>query len=210
MDTTPDITELAAALAKAQGAIVGATKDSANPFFKSKYADLASVWEACRQPLSSQGLSVVQSPSVEASPEGPRVSVETLLLHSSGQWMRNVVSALAKEDAPQAIGSCITYLRRYALQSVVGVAPEDDDAEAAQGRPQNGHTRAAQVQVPSIPKGFDDWLTDLRAVADEGTPALEKTWKGSKPEYRQHLIATNPKLWDSIKAQAAMFTTELA
>lgn len=215
METSTEIAELATALAKAQGEIEGATKDSANPFFKSKYADLASVWDACRKPLSNHGLAVVQSPSVEVpSPDGhsamtavaiilPRVSVETLLLHSSGQWMKNIVSALAKEDAPQAIGSCITYLRRYALQSVVGVAPEDDDAEAAQGRG-NGNGRSAQApsQAPP-PKGYEDWLTDLESAVSMGTKALESAWKGSKAEYRTYLTATNAKGWERMKGEAA-------
>ena len=211
MEHSLEIAELATALAKAQGEIEGATKDSANPFFKSKYADLASVWDACRKPLSTHGLAVVQSPSVESPSndgsrvaiEMPRVSVETLLLHSSGQWMKNVVSALAKEDAPQAIGSCITYLRRYALQSVVGVAPEDDDAEAAQGRG-NGNGRGAQQpsQAPP-PKGYDDWLTDLESAVSMGTKALESAWKGSRTEFRSYLTATNAKGWERMKAEAA-------
>ncbi len=65
MTTSPEINELAAALAKAQGEMGGALKDSANPFFKSKYADLSSVWEACRAPLAKYGLSIVQIPSFQ-------------------------------------------------------------------------------------------------------------------------------------------------
>ncbi len=131
MTTSDEIHELAAALSLAQGDMEGAKKDAANPFFKSKYADIASVWEACRGPLSKHGLAVIQSPRVD----GVHVYLDTLLTHSSGQWMRGTVSATAKDDGPQALGSVITYLRRYALQSFVGVAAEDDDAEAAQGRP---------------------------------------------------------------------------
>ncbi len=142
MTTSEQINELAAALAKAQGVMNGAAKDSANPFFKSKYADLASVWEACRKPLTENGLSIIQSPSAD----GVKVSIETRLLHTSGQWIAGTVTTSAKEDTPQAIGSAITYLRRYALQSFAGVAPEDDDGEAAQGRStavsSNGRTSA--------------------------------------------------------------------
>jgi hypothetical protein len=121
---------LATALAAAQGIMEGAAKDSANPFFKSNYADLASVWDAIRQPLASHGLSVVQMPIAD----GPRVTVTTLLMHTSGQWISSDLTITAKEDSPQAVGSAITYARRYALQSVAGVAPEDDDGERAQGR----------------------------------------------------------------------------
>lgn len=201
METSDAINEIATALAKAQGQMSGATKDSANPFFKTKYADLASVWDACRKPLSDHGLALIQSPSVD----GVRVSVDTLLTHTSGQWMKGTVSVSAKEDSPQAVGSCITYLRRYALQSFAGVAPEDDDAEAAQGR---GKTNGAKQAAPSAPKGYDDWFTDLSAVVDEGTKALEAAWRGSKVEYRQYLTSTNPKGWEAMKARAATLTTE--
>jgi len=147
MTTSEQIQELAAALSKAQGEMAGAKKDAANPFFKSKYADLASVWEACRGPLSKHGLAVLQSPHVD----GVRVELDTLLTHASGQWIRGTVSATAKDDSPQALGSAITYLRRYALQSFVGVAPEDDDAEAAQGR-QTFRPEPVPVLASNTPK----------------------------------------------------------
>ena len=194
MTHSEQINELSTALSKAQGLIEGAKKDAANPFFKSKYADLASVWDACRAALAVNGLAVIQSPAAE----GTRVSVDTLLTHSSGQWVAGTVSVTAKEDTPQAIGSAITYLRRYALQSFVGVAPEDDDANAASAK---SHIVKA---VPVMgPKGYADWLSDLDAVADEGINALQAAWKKSKAEYRAHLTDTNNAGWDSIKAKAA-------
>ena len=194
MTHSEQINELSTALSKAQGLIEGAKKDAANPFFKSKYADLASVWDACRAALAVNGLAVIQSPAAE----GTRVSVDTLLTHSSGQWVAGTVSVTAREDSPQAIGSAITYLRRYALQSFVGVAPEDDDANAASAK---SHTVKA---VPVMgPKGYADWLSDLDAVADEGINALQAAWKKSKAEYRAHLTDTNNAGWDSIKAKAA-------
>jgi len=193
MTHSETINEIAAAIAKAQGQIKGASKDANNPFFKSKYADLASVWDACRGALSANGLAVIQSPSAI----GTSVSVDTLLTHSSGQWIAGTVSVTGKEDTPQAIGSAITYLRRYALQSFVGVAPEDDDANAASAK---SHTVKA---APVAPKGYVDWLSDLNAVADEGINALQAAWKKSKAEYRAHLTETDTAGWDSIKARAA-------
>jgi hypothetical protein len=124
------INELAAALAKAQAAIKGATKDSDNPFFKCKYADLASVREACNGPLTSNGLSVAQT----LSAEGDCIVVTTMLMHTSGQWIRDSLALKPKDDGPQAFGSAATYARRYSLAAIAGVAPEDDDAEAAEGR----------------------------------------------------------------------------
>lgn len=144
MDTSAELSELATALAKAQSAIKGAVKDSANPFYKSNYADLDSVWDACREPLTSNGLAIVQSPRAD----GAVVYVDTLLVHASGQWIRGSLSVRAKDESPQAVGSCITYLRRYALQSFAGVAPEDDDGEAATSR--EGESEIAQQLRASL------------------------------------------------------------
>lgn len=130
MEQSELINELAEALSKAQGQITGALKDSSNPFFKSKYADLASCWDACRKQLADNGLSVVQTTEFD---EG-QVFVVTALLHRSGQWIRGELPVKAKDDGAQAQGSGITYARRYALAAIVGLAQIDDDAEAAQGR----------------------------------------------------------------------------
>jgi hypothetical protein len=121
---------LAAALAKAQSQISGAVKDSANPFFRSKYADLEAVWEACRKPLTDNGLAVVQTSRY--TPDG--LMLVTTLLHSSGEWITGEMPVLVKDASPQAQGSGLTYARRYALAAIVGIYQTDDDGEAAQGR----------------------------------------------------------------------------
>jgi hypothetical protein len=130
---------LAAALSKAQADITGALKDSSNPFFKSKYADLASCWDACRKQLAANGLSVIQT--TRMAEQG--LVLVTTLAHSSGEWIAGEMPVLIavqgksgefKEVTPQAQGSGITYARRYALAAIVGLAQVDDDAEAAQGR----------------------------------------------------------------------------
>jgi hypothetical protein len=130
-EQSEQIGELAAALAIAQGKITGALKDSANPFFKSKYADLANVWDACRGPLSENGIAVIQT----TEPDERGVLVVTTLAHKSGQWMRGKLLMIPKDTTPQGVGSAITYGRRYALAAVVGVAQVDDDGNAASGRP---------------------------------------------------------------------------
>ena len=131
MPTSPTIAALAAALVKAQSALSGAKKDSTNPHFKTAYADLASIWDACRAPLANAGLSVVQLVSSDAT----HAIVETILAHSSGEWVSSTLAVpLTKADA-QGLGSAITYGRRYALAAIVGVCPADDDAEAAVARP---------------------------------------------------------------------------
>ncbi len=200
MTTSEQIGELAAALAKAQAEMEGASKDSANPFFKSKYADLSSVRAACVPFLSKHGLSVVQSPEVA----GAVVSVETRLLHGSGQWIAGAVSCTAKDESPQSVGSAITYLRRYALQSFAGVAPEDDDAEAAQGR-----RKPQEAAKPGAPSGYDEWLKKLEGVADGGSEKLRAAWKMSAEDYRDHLTKTDNGRLEALKAQSAMADVKL-
>jgi hypothetical protein len=149
---------LSEALAKAQGEIEGAKKESDNPFFHARYAALSSVWDACRGPLSRNGLSVVQLPGQN----GDGLFVDSILFHSSGEWISGRLYIRPVKDDPQGVGSAITYARRYGLQALVGIAPMDDDGEAAMGRQQSREDaaktrKAAPLKVsgrkpkPSIP-----------------------------------------------------------
>ena len=122
-----EIAELSAALCKAQGAMTGAVKDSTNPFFKSKYADLSAVWDDVREPFANNGISVVQMPCGGVG----SVTVITQLTHDSGQWMRSRLTMVPVKHDPQGIGSCITYARRYALAAMAGVYQIDDDGNTA-------------------------------------------------------------------------------
>ncbi len=132
MKQSESVKELATALAKAQGELTHASKSSINPHFKSKYADLASVWEACRDALSKNGLSVVQFPS---DFQNNIMTLTTRIMHSSGEWLEQTMSAPVSKPDPQGIGSCLTYMRRYALAAVVGVYQDDDDANSASYAP---------------------------------------------------------------------------
>src|SRR5688572_33264995 len=104
MNMSENIGELADALAQAQGEITGALKDSKNPFFKSSYADLASCWDACRQPLTKHGLAVIQT--TEVAQNGVDVLVVTTLAHESGEWIRGRLHMTPVKPDPQGIGSC--------------------------------------------------------------------------------------------------------
>jgi hypothetical protein len=128
MKTSEQINEIATALALAQGELAGAKKDVSNPFFKSKYADLASIVEALKACFPKHGLSYVQT--IVTTEHG--AGVQTLLMHSSGQFIAGDPFCLPvnKADA-QGFGSCVTYARRYDLAAMTGVAPEDDDGNAA-------------------------------------------------------------------------------
>ena len=122
------IANLAKALSIVQGKLTYAKKDSKNPFFKSNYADLESVWDACRDLLSANGLAVTQFPGEYF--EGT-MSLTTIITHSSGEWMGQVMSLPVTKPDAQGAGSAITYMRRYALAAVVGVVQADDDGNAA-------------------------------------------------------------------------------
>lgn len=150
MTKSESIAALAAALAKAQAEIRPAAKDSENPHFRSKYADLASCWEACRDPLSRNGFAVVQSPGGDA--QNPAwLTLETLLVHSSGEFISSTIGVELQKRDPQALGSALTYLRRYGLSAIVGlVADDDDDANSAMPAPGKRSAPAAN-KAPAAP-----------------------------------------------------------
>ncbi len=128
MNKSESIKEIAAALSKAQGQLKNAKRDKLNPFFKKKYADLASLWDTCRPVLSTNGLSIVQG----VSSNEMNVNISTLLMHNSGEWIESELILHAEKSTPQSMGSAITYGRRYSLSAMLGlVADEDDDGNEA-------------------------------------------------------------------------------
>lgn len=128
---TEQIGDLMAALARAQVRLRGALKDAANPHLRNKYADLSSIWNAWQEVGPAEGLALMQPAEASAG----FVTVHTHLGHASGQWVRSTLKLPwepQKGITPaQAIGSALTYARRYALAALVGVCPEDDDGNAA-------------------------------------------------------------------------------
>ena len=135
--------ELNAALCKAQSEMGPARKGKVNPAFRSNYADLASVIEAV-QPLHDHGLAYMQL----VDTAGAVVTVQTVLLHISGQQMKcGLMTARAKDESAQAIGSALTYLRRYSLMTACGIASADDDGQGA-GRPSAPPQRSSPVVPP--------------------------------------------------------------
>lgn len=168
--TSEQINELAAALAKAQGAMEPAKKTAKNPYFKSNYADLAAVWEVIRKPFADNGLSLVQAPFAD---DVGKVTVLTRIMHSSGQFIEGPgLSASAKDLGPQAIGSVITYLKRYDAQGMAGVAAEDDDGEAAEHPVQ-----PAREATPARPPA-QNWKKPTPAPAMRPNPQAQFTEAG--------------------------------
>ena len=123
------VSELAKALSNFQGKITAVKKDAINPFYKSKYATLDTIWESIRKPLSENGLSVAQTMGL--TPDGKSI-LETTLYHTSGEWISGTQLVNPVKDDPQSLGSAISYARRYSLSAILGiVTDEDDDANIA-------------------------------------------------------------------------------
>ena len=167
METSNSILKIAPALLKAQKAIGSAKKESVNPFFKSKYADLGSVMEACKEALNDNGIMVIQPTGVT---DGIGY-VETVLLHESGEWISSTMKITAKtENNPQEQGSAITYARRYSLQSMMFIPAEDDDGEKA-----TDHSAATKT-VSGSGKG---WVPNKQVPLDQDEVAFSKSLDNS-------------------------------
>jgi hypothetical protein len=158
----------------------GAVKDSSNPFFSSKYADLSAVWDDVREPFATNGISVVQMPTAGVN----GVSVITQISHTSGQWMRSKLTLFPTKKVknesgkttevptndPQVVGSCITYARRYALAAMAGVYQIDDDGNAASQLDQ---------QISPDP-------VDMKKVKEMAAQAIEVVEEDSEDYSKQH------------------------
>lgn len=144
MQKSESITALTKALIQVQSALKPAVMNCKNPHFKSKYADLNSIWDSCREVLTKNGLAVIQT----NSPAENAVIVETTLAHESGEWIcSELMMPLDKHNA-QGVGSALTYGRRYGLAAIVGiVADEDDDGNGASGKPNTPANNAKPHQA---------------------------------------------------------------
>ena len=180
MNTSQDIDLVSAALVLAQQAMLPLIKDSANPFFKSKYADLQAVTEACYPALQANGICVMQSAE---SLGAAGINIKTRLLHKSGQFIETDCAIPPAGQDPQKYGSAVTYGRRYGLQAAVGLAAIDDDGEGAMNRKIDA--AKPSKPTPTASKPADDMvativtalrsqttLSDLEAKMDKakGTP----------------------------------------
>ena len=168
MTTSTEITKITGAFLNAQKKIESVIKDSSNPFFKSKYADLTSVIEACKEQLNNEGIAILQPINTDA--------VETILVHISGEWFSSSTPIVCKEqNNPQAMGSAITYAKRYGLQSMVLLPAEDDDGNVASVSPakvsKTAETPKVEQSTTSVvseakkPTEYTATLNQQRAVA---------------------------------------------
>lgn len=173
----PDAGGIYAALAKAQAEMGKAVKDTNNPHFKTKYADLGSVMDACMGALNRNGICVVQP----AGEDDRGRYVETILFHASGQSLSCRVPLIVQKNDMQGYGSAVTYARRYGLMCMAGIAPEDDDgAAAAKAAPIS--ERSASQPEPTITDQMEEFNARIRrALADIAKAAtvdeLGSVWK---------------------------------
>ncbi len=213
--------ELAAALAKAQGAMENAKLNKANPYFKSKYADLASVIDAIKKPLADNGLGYTQTTHIR---ENTLVLV-TKLMHSSGQWVDSEYPLPLVPDKPQVLGSALTYARRYELAAICGIAAdEDDDADAAQAaagtkkppkpapdiiqapphNPKTGEITEPPKQAAPPEEDLDYGGIDVEDMAREaamrGRDVLNHFFKSSNAEQKVKIRAIMPELKELVDA----------
>lgn len=186
------INELASALNKVQAEVENVKKNKANPFHKSKYADLQGVWDAIREPLTKHGLSIIQLPC--EAPEG-HVGLRTIILHVSGQSIEDKFAMPLKDPTnPQAAGAALTYARRYALMAAVGIAPEDDDGNlAASAGGASGKTRSEpeQPKGAGLPVDYVSIATGLRNRFDSGVSIDAK--KGIYMEVKNSALPVETK-----------------
>lgn len=154
-----DMKQIAAAFIKAKKAFAPAIKNATNPHFKSKYVDLAACIEAVDEPFLANGIAMYQ----ETFEDATGVTVETVLLHESGEMIRcGRLHVPASKQDPQGYGSALTYARRYSLMAACGIAPEDDDGNAAS----NKHDRdVANTKFTNTTKPKNDVLDESKAIA---------------------------------------------
>ena len=177
--------KIAPALVKAQQEIEPAPKGAENPYFNSRYTTLTELWSTVREVLGKNGLSVVQ---VFEPSENGTILLGTTLLHESGEWIGGVLAVPVKKADPQAVGSAITYGRRYALAALLGVVSDEDDDGNAASKPQDDSytpfddaepppragTTAKPLAAPD--KQFGSWTGRLTAVDRVDGESNGKPW----------------------------------
>jgi hypothetical protein len=158
MQTSSENKNIIKALIKFHHSVGKAAKTADNPFLKSKYANLETILDVIKQPLEDSGLTFVQFPTGENQ-------LTTMLMHESGEWMSDTFTLKPVDSKPQSVGSAITYMRRYSIGAVLGIATEeDDDANKAQKQA----TRAKETITGATSSNTDKAVTLILASKNRG------------------------------------------
>lgn len=210
MNTSDTIAKIAAALLKAQRAITFAVKDSKNPAFRSSYADLSSVIEACKPALNDAGIAFMQMPA----PSDPgTIALTTRLIHESGEWIESTATCPLQKVDPQGYGSANTYLRRYSLAAAVGLYQDDDDGNAASKKPaapKPGVISSTGEAFNSLSPDWQAWIIEFARDIDntfeqQGAQAAADLFNAERDSEQleaEHIAATWGKV--SSKARSAI------
>jgi len=215
------IGKLAMALSKAQGQMRTAKKNADNPFFKSSYANLESVVNTAKKPLSDNELSYIQSPGkttieyVETMRNNQKVVLEkatleltTLIMHSSGEWQESTLTMPIDKYTPQGFGSAIAYARRYALSAALGIAAgDDDDGNDSSNKNQGqGKKKAPKKPIAKPAPEFDD----LKSASNQPSDAMTKKFHATgKDLYKNEWDTRRPELVHGATKKRTKSSTEL-
>ena len=180
MITSEQVDKIFPALIKAQSEMGNAKKTSNNPFFKSKYADLAEIIDVTKETLSANGLGIIQSPGGN----GTQISVTARIIHTSGQWIEDTITLNATKSDPQQAGSAITYGRRYQQAALFNIAQEDDDGNTASGKGANDDDEYAKLKtalIDHINAGTFEHPENVKKVIDaKDLPLMRKALDSAK------------------------------
>lgn len=211
IETSKDIKHISAALLKFQGAVDGVGKNSANPHFKSRYANLENVVDTARPELQAAGIVFMQSGG--AIVDGVMAMTTRLIHVESGEWIQGTMDiALGKRD-PQGVGSAQTYAQRYHLMAMLGLPPVDDDGEAAMDR--NNSRPEPEPAVATLPKAKARGLyaemqaeIDACSTLDElaalwQSKAFQTEYRKQPPDWQEHLTERKDQLKAELTAAPA-------
>jgi hypothetical protein len=194
------IDQIAAALADMQSHMEGIFKESKNPVFGSRYAELSKVWNAFQRVGPSHGLSVVQIPG-HFDAHARTMTLSVRLLHSSGQWLGGEMSMpLSRADA-HAYGSACTYARRYSLAALVGICPHDDDGNDASGVGTGSVAHRSPSQFQKIEQSGRQPRSIVRSFPEDGDQAERSGVKKGRGACPSGAVATaSPELVERLKS----------
>lgn len=198
MNQTEDIKELVAALSKAQSVMKPAVFNRINPHFRNRYADFTSCMDACRMPLSENGLAVIQfCETIDG-----KLNLVTMLAHTSGQWMRSEFPIISAKMDSQGIGSAMTYAKRYSLCGMVGIVADeesDDDAEAAVGRYRQPEAAKAPIKPYVKPLDIGPAEQEKKLVSVEQAEELRALLKKCPEDYVEKVTSGLLRMKPSIE-----------
>lgn len=202
IQTKTEVSTLAEALCRAQKKIKSAEKDSVNPHFKNKYASLSAVWDACKDALNDEGISVVQTFGTH---DNGQHFLKTQLLHTSGETIESLCPLIMTKSDMQALGSCASYARRYSIASMVGVVQDDDDGNAASEPTkqiiQTKQTNSGEYIIDLGPKNRTTGMT-LEQAGEVEVQNNYNFWAPKKPDGKPGEFVKHAKVW--LEARRAM------